>query len=154
MYAKYTGFFRTLKETSTGSPRDTCTRGAVDYRFISVLTKTLKHPKWVLFYRKTCRETSTGTPRDTCTRGAVDHQILDVSCNIYKSKHLERGAFFVSFSPFREPLLPNGSDIAYAVILSSTVILRCSDICPAGKLWINTATSAGSRNIILTTAKI
>ena len=41
--------FRTLKETSTGSPRDTCTRGAVDYRFLSVLTKTFKHPKWVLF---------------------------------------------------------------------------------------------------------
>ena len=71
-----------------------------------------------------------------------------------QSKALQVGAFFVSFSPFREPLLPNGSDIAYAVILSSTVILRCSDICPAGKLWINTATSAGSRNIILATAKI
>ena len=41
--------FRTPKETSTGSPRDTCTRGAVDYRFLSVLTKILKHPKWVLF---------------------------------------------------------------------------------------------------------
>ncbi len=93
MYAKYTGFFRTLKETSTGSPRDTCTRGAVDYRFISVLTKILKHPKWVLFYRKTCRETSTGTPRDTCTRGAADHQILDVSYNIYKLKH-PFGCFF------------------------------------------------------------
>ena len=45
----------------------------------------------------------TGTPRDTCTRGAADHQILDVSYNIYKSKHLGRGAFFVLFSPFREP---------------------------------------------------
>ena len=105
MYAKYTGFFRTLKETSTGSPRDTCTRGAVDYQFISVLTKILKHPKWVLFYRKTCRETSTGTPRDTCTRGAVDHQILDVSYNIYKSKH-PNGCFFCVVFPIQGACAP------------------------------------------------
>ena len=40
------------------------------------------------------------------------------------------------------------------VILSSTVILRCSDICPAGNLRINTLTSAESRNITLAYAKI
>ena len=97
--------------------------------------------------RKTCRETSTGTPRDTCTRGAVDHQILDVSYNIYKSKHLGRGAFFVLFSPFRELLLPS------AVILLTQ--WSCVAVIFAFKASCGfTLTSAGSRNIILATAKI
>lgn len=64
------------------------------------------------------------------------------------------------FSPFREPLLPNGSDIAYAVILSSIVILRCSDICLYGKLriylnfgWKPKYNFGDSQNITLTKSK-
>ena len=47
---------------------------------------------------------------------------------------------------------PCGSDIAFAVILSSTVILRCSDICPSGKLRIYLNFGV-SRNITLTKSK-
>lgn len=56
---------------------------------------------------------------------------------------------FVSLSGncFRSEIVFD-SDIAFAAIL------RCSDICPVGKLWINTLTSAKSRNIILAIAKI
>ena len=38
--------FRTLKETSTGTPRDTCTRGAVDHQILDVSYNIykLKHP--------------------------------------------------------------------------------------------------------------
>ena len=103
-------FYRkTCRETSTGSPRDTCTRGAVDYRFLSVLTKILKHPKWVLFL---CCFPHSGN-----------------SCCLRQWYCLRSDIVF-------------DSDIALQWYL------------PYGQVKENTATSAGSRNIILATAKI
>ena len=62
--------------------------------------------------------------------------------------------------PIQGTLVAFGSDIAYAVILSSTVILRCSDICLYGKLriylnfgWKPKYNFGDSQNITLTKTK-
>ena len=51
----------------------------------------------------------------------------------------------------RKGTISHSQRYAYKVILSSTVILRCSDICPAGKLWfyLNEVIKPEQRRIII-----
>ena len=84
-------------------------------------------------YRSVIASGSTGDPkRYFCTFG-------EKGANKHKSEHcrLRQCDFKSAVCAVRKGhRVAFGSDIAYAVILSSTVILRCSDICPLGKLWI------------------
>ena len=144
---RYTRIFRNPKETSRGPHK------------ILLYLWGLKTSKFWLFrgilfrkkYLMSLRAKIRGPRGILCTRGEKEYASIRQPTVAYDSRLVKREAY--DASPGRDTSLPNDSDMPAAWYCFRSYIVFDSDICPLGKLWIKTATSAASRNITLTKSK-